>query len=832
MEGKPIRILNENSTPNLRGLLLVVLVGSWLAGIILSAWFVLPQVIWLVATGLALLGSYICWRKPTGRILALALLCICLGAWRYTIAIPSNDPAAIHRLLGTGKLILQGTITNEPRLEQHSTLLTVTVQSVSRDQGKTWQEAHGTISVQILGATFDDAYGPRYGDNIQLAGQLTAPPTYSTPETQASMAFPQLIIKSRGGNPLLVALYQLRTTLAGIIIQALPQPFAAVLIAIFLSLRTPALKPFLVFFNVTGTAHLIAPSGFKVTLLAGLITGGTRWLMPKQGLQDWRLLPMERRRGNWQRWSRTGLVMVGIVIYTFLSGSGPAALRAGFMGCLLVLAPRLERIYNVYNALALTALLMSIFDPFILSDTGFQLSFLGTLGIVVLTPFFQRLFHVLTRLPLGEQIVEMVAVTLAAQIATLPIFVLSFQQISFIAPIANILTVPLLGLLLSLGTLVCLSGLLSLQLALLCGWLVWPLLWYITAAITWCAHVPGAYLTVTHLNPLLAWGYYALLACITQLLLANWRTGALVNHKHKQAAPLLSRPLQRILQCGLAMLMLLTTGAMVQVAQPDGHLTITLLTSEQQNQGQALLLRTAYGQSALFDEGADSSTLAQTLDAHLPFWQRSLSLVVLTDTSSANLAGLQDVINRYSVAQVIDAGMLHPSVAYARWRRTLSARNVVYTQVRQGASITLDNQITLQVLWPPAQLHKGSDETHDNALILRLLAPGLHLLLLNATSLSTYALRMLPESVAPAYLQAQIVQISSSAGKDFAPALTSILTLAQPTLLMLTSIPATKNKQAAPTPTLPAGPWQELDAGKNGPLEMSADRQGWSISSA
>ncbi len=827
MEGKFITRLRGENNPNLHGLLLVVLAASWLAGVILGSWLALPLVYWLVASALVLLAIGICWRKPTGRLLALALLCLCLGAWRYTTVVPGNDPAAIHRLLGSGKLTLQGSITDEPRLEQHTTLLVVTVQSVSRDQGNTWQEAHGTISVQALGSTFDDAYGPRYGDMVQLAGQLTAPPSYSTPETQASMVFPLLTIKSRGGNPLLVVLYQFRTTLASILMRALPQPFAAVLIAIFLSLRTPALKPLLLFFNVTGTAHLIAPSGFKVTLLAGLIKGGARWLIPKKNALDWQLLPAERRRGNWRRWLNTGLVILGIVTYTFLSGGGPAALRAGIMGCLLVLSPRLERIYNVYAALALTSLLMSLLDPFILWDTGFQLSFLGTLGIVVLTPFFQRLLHFLTRLPLGEHIAEMVAVTLAAQVATLPIFGISFQQVSFIAPVTNLMTVPLLGLLLSLGALICLCGLLSMQLAIIAGWLVWPLLWYVTAAITWCAHLPGAYRPVTTLNPLEAWGYYAVLAWITRFLLTNWPSSTPT--KHNQANPLLSHPIQRMLQCGLALLMLLTTGAMTQIVQPDGHLTITLLTNSQPNQGQALLVRTADGQSALFDEGADSSMLAQTLDAQLPFWQRSLSLVVLTDTSSVNLAGLQDVVSRYSVAQVVDAGMLHPSVAYARWRRTLNEHNVAYTQVRQGASITLGSQVSLQVLWPPAQLHKGGDETHDNALILRLLAPDLRLLLLNSTSLSTYALHMLPESIAPTYLQAQIVQMSTAAGKTFSPILASVLALANPALLVIIITPTTKKKQAEPVPVPPPGPWQELDVGKNGPLEISVDGQGWSI---
>ena len=186
-------------------------------------------------------------------------------------------------------------------------------------------------------------------------------------------------------------------------------------------------------------------------------------------------------------------------------------MRAGIMGILLVVAPRLGRIYNIYTALALAALLMSLFDPFVLWEAGFQLSMLGTLGIVVLTPLFLRLFHPIERLPFVHPVMETVAVTLAAQVATLPIIAFTFQQVSFIAPLTNLLTVPLLGAILVLGTVVCVAGAISIQLGMLCGLITWPLLWYVTAAISWGAKLPGAYLSVTNLNPLLAWGYYALL---------------------------------------------------------------------------------------------------------------------------------------------------------------------------------------------------------------------------------------------------------------------------------------------------------------------------------
>jgi competence protein ComEC len=821
-------------TIDLHGLLLVVLAGGWIVGILLSSWLLLPPLVLPGGAALFLVATGVYWRKPPVRYVALTLLCLCLGAWRYTTVAAVNDTHAVNTFIGQKGLELQGNVAEEPELEKNSTLLLVNVQSVSLDEGQNWQDADGEIEVQMLGSTFDDPYGPHYGDSIQLTGTLNAPPSYATPQLLASMAFPGIYIQSQGGNPLLVWLYGLRTTLAGILMQALPQPFAALLIAIFLSLRTPALKPLLALFNVTGVAHLIAPSGFKVTLLAGLISEGTSWLSPDPRThkgQSW--LPVQKRRGNWRHWLRTGLLALVIAGYTFLSGGGPAALRAGIMGILLVLAPRLGRAYNVYTALALTAWFMSLVSPFTLWDTGFQLSFTGTAGIVLFTPYFQHLLRYFARLPLSAHIAEILAVTLAAQIATLPVLALSFNQISFVAPLANMLTVPLLSVLLGLGTLVCLGGLISLHLAIIAGWLVWPLLWYTNSVISWCAWLPGAYLLIDNLNPALAWIYYALLACLAILLFS--RQLPEIFHADQHVAPLFSRRTRYLLQGSVALLMILGTGTTALAAQPDGHLTITLLSSGDPTQGQALLLHTPTGQVALIDEGANSVTLTQTLDAQLPFWQRSLDLIVLTDTGSSNLSGLQDVLDRYQVAQIVDGGMLHPSAAYARWRETLDERDLPYIQVRQGASIRLGNQVTFQVLWPPAELHKSSSEEHDNALILRLLAPGLQMLLFNSAVLSSFALKTLPTEVTAAYLQGAIIQMSGEQGLAFPPELINLLTPGHPSLLLVTSLPTHNKKSSARTGTgvnstgPPAGPWQIVQTGQISELSIQSNTHGWNL---
>jgi competence protein ComEC len=649
----------KRSVLDLSGLMLVFVAAAWLAGILLEAWgqtwAQVPPVALLAGAAMAGVGALAFWRNSRMRLVALLAACLLLGAWRYATVSPAADPTAIRAYIGTKALEVAGTIADEPSLEGRSSLLIVDTQQVSLDQGRSWRGAHGQLDVTILGNLLDDPYGPHYGDVVEVQGTLQAPSPNSSPAIFASMTFPRLSIQQSGGNPFIAALYQLRTALALFIERSLPQPMAALLIALVLSLRTPALLPLISTFNNTGTAHLIAPSGLKITILAGLISSAAQRLAPgrTRGQQLQYLLPAERRRRDWLRLPATGLVVASIIVYTFLSGGGPAALRAGIMGIILVLAPRNSRVYNVYTALALSALLESGFDPFVLWDAGFQLSFLGTLGIVLLTPLWMRLLHPLERFWLGGFIAETIAVTLAAEIATLPIFGLTFHTLSLIAPLTNILTVPLLASLIFLGLLLCGSGLIAPPAALVVGWLIWPLLWYVLAIISWCARLPGAYLSMTNLNGVIAWVYYGALALVVSLLLRRWplstpgQSSLLTGHPTLAAPPQepkrLSRRARRITQAGLALLLFLVTGTAALAAHPGSQVTITFLNvvpARQPPQGEAILIRTPDGKTALIDGGPDAASLAEALDSHLPFWQRSLDLVMLTSPRQENLVGL------------------------------------------------------------------------------------------------------------------------------------------------------------------------------------------------
>jgi competence protein ComEC len=448
------------------------------------------------------------------------------------------------------------------------------------------------------------------------------------------------------------------------------------------------------------------------------------------------------------------------------------------------------------------------------------------------------LLRPIERIPPGYHIAEIIAVTLAAQVATLPISAITFQEISFIAPVTNILTVPLLGLLILLGTLICGTGLILPQLAVLCSWVAWPVLWYVANVVTWSAGLPGAYANVGYMGSGIAWGYYGLLALLTWAALKRWPAIPAHTESPQVLVAGLTPRLWRSLQLGAALLVIMATGAAMMLSSSDGRLTITFLDvgpANQPPQGEAILITTRDHQTVLIDGGPDATSLAQALDARLPPWQRSLTAVLLTTPRTDHIAGLQDVVSRYQVGTVIDAGMLHPSVAYGLWRRTIAERNLHYLPVVQGTTLTIGTQVLLQILWPASHLHKGSSEAFDNSLIFRLVAPGLRVLFLGAAALSSYALAGILADLDPAYLQADIVQIVGEVGKTFPPALNSILAEAHPSRLVITpsALSAKLRKAGHSTvitpPSAGSESWQAFQTAQVGTLEISSNDSEWNM---
>jgi len=233
-------------------------------------------------------------------------------------------------------------------------------------------------------------------------------------------------------------------------------------------------------FSRAGTSHIIAISGMHITIISGLI------------FNLWMLIGLNRRQSFW-------LSTFILIVYLVIIGWPASAVRATIMGFLVMWSMYLGRLNSSLNALLLTAAAMLLINPKLLrNDIGFQLSFTAVIGIVYGKPWFDKL---LAKLPNWFQIKDAIAMTLAAQLTTWPLVVYYFDKFSLVAPLSNILVVPVLPFLLILGL-----GSLGLSfiipaLALISFSFLSILLKYVIKVIEMLSGLPWAYLEINVFEP-------------------------------------------------------------------------------------------------------------------------------------------------------------------------------------------------------------------------------------------------------------------------------------------------------------------------------------------
>jgi len=821
--------------PLFRGYALVAFACAWLAGDWLSgqgalaflapwAWLTLAGVGLATSGGAAALISRRMLTPRARRTLRAALALgglifwMGLGAARAAWSNPARDPLNVARFASGAQAQVTGLVIEEPDERDGYRLLTVQVSQVSVAGALTAVPATGRIEATVYGP--NDWFSPAYGDTVKLSGVLKSAAGGGAPTgVSARMPSARASITARGGGwAPLAALFRLRVALAQAIERTLPEPEAALLIGILLGLKSPALRARLPLFVNTGTIHLVVPAGLKVSLAAEIASRAARRL----GL-----------------WPRSIVALLAVGAYAALGGGGAAAMRAAIMGALLALAPALGRVYNVYTALALATLLMTVIDPTLVYDAGFQLTVLATFALPLLTPALQRALlrpvGRFGRAPLAQTVAESLAVTLAAQIATLPVLALTFHVVSLVAPLANLLTVPFLAPVLALGALLALLATLGWSLApLALAWVVWPLLWWVDAAITTCALLPLAALQTPSAPALLAAVYYAaLVGAIVALLprlAAAARAGA-SDGQHRGTHALVGRTLAVAL--GLALLGSLGASAPALAARQRARLDALDVGPG----GAALLLRLPNGVTALVDGGPAGPTLEQALAARLPFWTRTLDVVALTDTRAGDARGLEDAASHYAISHALDAGALHPSVEYLAYLDAMRRAGAARQQFRADDVIQLGDATTLTALGPPQSLYppnQGETVASDN-LILRLETPGLRALLLGAAD--AYALDALAGSGEPLDADVVVVALPRGAPIDLGGPLGDVLRLAHPHVIIVCDAPASASHHGA----LTANMW-ESDAdvtaatgaqvyrlSDTGALALSGDAAGWSM---
>jgi competence protein ComEC len=160
---------------------------------------------------------------------------------------------------------------------------------------------------------------------------------------------------------------------------------------------------------------------------------------------------------------------------------------------------------------------------------------------------------------------------------------------------------------------------------------------------------------------------------------------------------------------------------------PDGRLHVAFLNV---GQGDAILITTPAGRQILVDGGPSPAALTSALGKEMPFWDRSLDVLVMTHTDADHITGLAEVLERYEVGRWLESGLPDQDPTYLACREILVEKAIPDNQLRAGDWLDLGHGIRLEVLHPPGQPLSGTTaDANNNSLVLRLVWDNMGFLL-------------------------------------------------------------------------------------------------------
>jgi competence protein ComEC len=478
----------------------------------------------------------------------------------------------------------------------------------------------------------------RYGDEVRGRFHLRHPRRFDNPgafDYPAYLATQGVFLEgwtreaievteAGQGSRVVAAIFGVRTLLLQRLDAAMPPAEAGLLKATVLGDRSGLTPEMNRAFLDSGTYHILAISGLNVSLLAGTLFGLFRLV-----------------RASPRAAAAASAILV--TFYAALAGGSGSVIRAAVMTDVYLLAVVLDRRADVLNSLALSGLAILWWNPRFLHDVGFQLTYLATLGIILVLPGCQSR---LTRLPRPLRwTVESMAITVAATATTLPVLASSFNCLSPAGVLANIPIVPLSGVITGLGTAACaLFLIVPTGLAWLNqvnGWLVNALF----AMAQWFGGWWWSSVRVYTPTPGMLVCYYAALA----LGLGAFAWGPSDSGR---------RRLRRWAGWVAAFVccLLLALQVFWRLSRPgeDGRVRLTLLDV---GQGEAIYMEVPGRGHLLVDAGGmlgDGFDIGERVI--LPFlwheWVNRLDVVVLTHPDSDHVGGAPSILRTLSVGEV------------------------------------------------------------------------------------------------------------------------------------------------------------------------------------
>ncbi len=560
----------------------------------------------------------------------------------------------------------------------------------------------GGETVEVDGGTLlrwsEPAFGVHVGDRVRVRGSPSLALAHVNPGTAGPEAHYRrrgvhTAVRLYGGDSVEVqsrapwydawaGLSRFRGMLAARLSRAIPPETLPFVLTVWLGDRRQIDSELYQKFVESGTAHVLSVSGLHVAI----IFTSLRLLMR---------MAVRRRR------VRLTVLLLSVAAVVGMTGAQVATIRATLMIAIYLAAEWFEREPDAPTALAIAAATFVVYDPNVLYDVAFQLSFLSVGSLLL---FDSAIAEAIERLPFGLR--EASSATLAVQLLPLPVAVHAFHVLPLAAPLANLAVIPLTGVVLWLGFLASVCALVFPAAAPIFGHAIHPVVQFILWIASAVSEADFAFMHVISPTPaaLAAYGAAMAAAYVASRRPAGmrvaWAGGAVL--------------------AGIACLVLWSPlRAAPEVTVLDvGH-------------GDSIFVRAPGGATMLVDAGQRSEYVDEGRRTVAPFlWsnhESKLDVLMVTHPDSDHVGGAKYVLEQFRVGTVVLGPQPHPGTMEDEIIALCERRGVPVTRLATGDWFALGGA-RIEVLHPPRDLPADTGE-NDRSLVARVTWPGMSALL-------------------------------------------------------------------------------------------------------
>ena len=632
-------------------------------------------VVWLFAASAT---ATLVWTLTTRRspLVPLAALVFLAGFARAgTAAAPQAD---LFNVPPGGEIALEGVLVENPRPAGEFVRLRLRADTlVSGDERTAAGFDVDVFAARLISAdaavageaeTERPVLGFQRGDRYLVEGWFTPASRADSPGKAAATdtvwgSRVTLMAGPLGGGPRRIVAGW-RSSLAGSISRVLPEPVASLATGLVLGDRTRMAPEVADAFRGSGTAHVLAVSGLHVGMTGMLALAGAALVLGRRR-QAYLLAPV-----------------AAVWVYAALAGFGSPVTRSAIMMSVFLLGRALGRQHSIAPPLGAAAAVMVALQPAVLGEASFRLSFAAVAGIALLGPTLMRWANeAASRVAPpatvahggARWLASGGAICVAATAATAPLVLLYFDALPVWGVPATLAMLPVLPVLIVSSALGGALGLVSETVGEVASWPAWLCGRYVIEATRFFAGLPPGPVGVSGWGPPAAIAYYAVMAAFfgrreIARVVVSARAWARDARERAAHAASFGRPVPLWLVAAAAALAILVWAGVA--ALPDGKLRVTIFETKQ---GDMILVETPGGRQALIDGGAAPLGAVRMLGERLPFWDRSLDLVVLTHPHADHVGGLRAVLDRYRVDVVLDVPLEYESGVYGEWLASLPA---------------------------------------------------------------------------------------------------------------------------------------------------------------